>query len=211
MGKPNYDENREYENLVNEIRVEQGYTLKELASLVGISGSHMWFISAGLSGPYHGRSGKLKEWASKLQTVFGYDLSEIFPREVCTLQTSNLTNYQLTNIAQGYEGDYYTDVETKVDRCERAAIVMGGIHKCLTEREKKVLELRFYRNKTLQEIGDIIGLSRDRIRQLEARSLRILRGYVAKFRNESMEYMSHYNDRMAELRKKRHNDVYVKI
>ena len=49
----------------------------------------------------------------------------------------------------------------------------------LPERERRVLELRYGleddRPRTLREIGEIMGLSRERVRQLEARALQALR------------------------------------
>lgn len=49
----------------------------------------------------------------------------------------------------------------------------------LSARQRKVLELRFgLRNgeeKTLEEVGELLGFTRERIRQIEARALRILR------------------------------------
>ena len=49
----------------------------------------------------------------------------------------------------------------------------------LTEREKRILELRFGiedgRDRTLEEVGKEFGVTRERIRQIEARALRKLR------------------------------------
>ena len=54
----------------------------------------------------------------------------------------------------------------------------------LTEKERKVIELRFGLGggepKTLREIGEILGLSRERVRQLETRALRKLRNLAMK-------------------------------
>tara|TARA_B100000405_G_scaffold237571_1_gene171286 strand:- start:159 stop:506 length:348 start_codon:yes stop_codon:yes gene_type:complete len=49
----------------------------------------------------------------------------------------------------------------------------------LTDREKRVLELRFGlgdgRGRTLEEVGKEFGVTRERIRQIEAKALRKLR------------------------------------
>ena len=49
----------------------------------------------------------------------------------------------------------------------------------LTPREKKVLQLRFGledgRSRTLEEVGQVFGVTRERIRQIEAKALRKLR------------------------------------
>ncbi len=54
----------------------------------------------------------------------------------------------------------------------------------LPEKERKVVELRFglggVEPKTLREIGDILGVSRERVRQLETRALRKLRSLAMK-------------------------------
>ena len=49
----------------------------------------------------------------------------------------------------------------------------------LTDREEKVLRLRFGlddgRTRTLEEVGQMFGVTRERIRQIEAKALRKLR------------------------------------
>ena len=54
----------------------------------------------------------------------------------------------------------------------------------LPEKERRVIELRFGLRgdepKTLREIGDILGVSRERVRQLETRALRKLRSLAMK-------------------------------
>lgn len=50
------------------------------------------------------------------------------------------------------------------------------VHK-LTQRERmrRVLELRYLEGMTLEQVGDIMGVTRERVRQIEAKALRILR------------------------------------
>lgn len=47
----------------------------------------------------------------------------------------------------------------------------------LTPREKmrRVLELRYLKGMTLEQVGEIIGVTRERVRQIEAKALRLLR------------------------------------
>ncbi len=56
---------------------------------------------------------------------------------------------------------------------------LGEVLNTLTERERKVLELRFGledgRARTLEEVGQYFGVTRERIRQIEAKALRKLR------------------------------------
>lgn len=178
---PRYNEDREYENLINEIRVEQGYTLKKLGSLIGVGQSHLWRISQGYEGPYFHDGSRLKDWAIKLEEVFGYDLSEIFPREVCTLQTSNLTNDQLAYIAHGYLGPTYGN--DNIDVMLKCMSMRNGIRELLTPRERIILHYRYERGEEFSYIAKVIGFSKQRCRQVEWQAIMVLRGYMDKSLN----------------------------
>jgi RNA polymerase primary sigma factor len=56
---------------------------------------------------------------------------------------------------------------------------LDGVLETLNERERRVLELRFGlrdgRSRTLEEVGKVFGVTRERIRQIEAKALRKLR------------------------------------
>jgi len=80
-------------------------------------------------------------------------------------------------------GDFIEDesVPGPVDQASRQLLKeqMQDVLEGLSERERKVLELRFGlqdgRTRTLEEVGQEFGVTRERIRQIEAKALRKLR------------------------------------
>jgi RNA polymerase primary sigma factor len=80
-------------------------------------------------------------------------------------------------------GDFIEDPEA-VAPADAASMTLlrqktGDVLKNLTDRERKVLTLRFGledgHQRTLEEVGQEFGVTRERIRQIEAKALRKLR------------------------------------
>ncbi len=80
-------------------------------------------------------------------------------------------------------GDFIEDEEAQAP-AEAASFFLlreqlEDVLSTLTPREKKVLQLRFGlddgRSRTLEEVGQVFGVTRERIRQIEAKALRKLR------------------------------------
>lgn len=85
--------------------------------------------------------------------------------------------------ADSHLGDFIKD-ERNVDPEDYATNEMlkdeiSGVLLTLTEREEKVIRLRFGledgKTRTLEEVGQLFGVTRERIRQIEAKALRKLR------------------------------------
>jgi RNA polymerase sigma factor (sigma-70 family) len=65
------------------------------------------------------------------------------------------------------EIDSYQDVENR--------LAFEGVIHHLTEKERFIIRERYYNEKTLREIGEIVGVSRERIRQIESKALKTLK------------------------------------
>jgi len=80
-------------------------------------------------------------------------------------------------------GDFISDSQAVVPQDAAAYTIMqekiGEVMESLTEREREVLKLRFGlsdgKARTLEEVGAIFHVTRERIRQIEAKALRKLR------------------------------------
>lgn len=80
-------------------------------------------------------------------------------------------------------GDFIEDVDALAPDDAASHILLkeqlGGVLSTLTDREEKVLRLRFGledgRSRTLEEVGKEFNVTRERIRQIEAKALRKLR------------------------------------
>lgn len=54
----------------------------------------------------------------------------------------------------------------------------------LTDRERDIINSRFFMNKTLQEVGDMYQLTKERVRQIENQVLLRLRKNVKSYKRE---------------------------
>ncbi|GAB6100278.1 RNA polymerase sigma factor RpoD [Halanaerocella petrolearia] len=82
-----------------------------------------------------------------------------------------------------YLGDFVEDENSPEPAAAASRMLLkeqlDGVMDSLTDREKRVLELRFGiedgRSRTLEQVGKEFGVTRERIRQIEAKALRKLR------------------------------------
>lgn len=114
----------------------------------------------------------------------GYDPSKI--KELLYIM-ENICSPTSLNVMVGEDMDtellgFIPDHNPTTEEIVEKKLIKEEIEKCLDKlkpREAKVLELRFgldgERERTLEEIGKIYGVTRERIRQIEAKALRKLR------------------------------------
>lgn len=84
-------------------------------------------------------------------------------------------------------------------------LVVQNMLSILKDRDRTVLEMRYGlidgEPKTLQEVGDYFGVSRERIRQIEQNSLKRIRRYGAKYFSDSAKFIDFYSSIDFEKRK----------
>lgn len=88
--------------------------------------------------------------------------------------------YNLISMINGEDGNNYLRTNADEDCQEQRHYYSIGIledvmAKCLSERENKVLQMRYEWGMTLEEAGKECGVTRERIRQVEAKAIRKLR------------------------------------
>ena len=112
------------------------------------------------------------------------DLSEERVREILKIAQEPVSlETPIGEEEDSHLGDFIEDQEAPAP-AEAASFVMlreqlEDVLDTLTDREEQVLRLRFGlddgRSRTLEEVGQVFGVTRERIRQIEAKALRKLR------------------------------------
>lgn len=73
-------------------------------------------------------------------------------------------------------------VQERIEEDDRRDLLLQVVHECLSPREEKVIielyGLESRERKTLQQVGEMFGVTRERIRQIEGKALRKLGWYL---------------------------------
>lgn len=105
------------------------------------------------------------------------------------IEMTNITSLSTPVGDEGTEselGDFIVDETPSpqeiIEERDRNEFLLEAIRACLKPREEKVIielyGLETGRRKTLQEVGDMFNVTRERIRQIEAKAIRHLKWYI---------------------------------
>ena len=76
-----------------------------------------------------------------------------------------------------YVMDQISDKKNKEDRWIENLSLREAMHR-LPEREKHIIELRFYEGRTQMEVAEEIGISQAQVSRLEKNALKSMRNYL---------------------------------
>lgn len=128
------------------------------------------------------QSGEFSQKARLVMEVLGAAPTDLWTEQQLTIKLktnsgeraidANLVQHLLE---QKNRNDYLPSPEDLLLAAETSAIV-NEVLGTLDPQEKEVLHERFSNDSTLDEVGKIHGVHRERVRQIEAKALRKLRG-----------------------------------
>ena len=137
----------------------------------------------------------MEEWERRPSTRELADLLDVDETRILQLRTASLTPTSLDKSVSDDDSasleDFVADEQSpaphiEVERAAAADVLRQVIDQHLDAREREVIEKRFGLDgtgvKTLQEVGDDLNLTRERIRQIQANAFRKLRSDQASDR-----------------------------
>jgi len=161
--------------LLNMMR-ENGYeTAAELSRACGVSQNSIGGM-LNLKNPLYTKHGQVNATAQKIADFFKVLPDMLYPegqhfeglnKNKASVQVEAEQMFALTNMAE-------TDPEMLLEHDQMIAATNEMING-LTWRQQKVLKMRFVEEKTLEECSQELSVTRERIRQIEQKALRIMR------------------------------------
>jgi RNA polymerase sigma factor (sigma-70 family) len=163
-------------------REARGLRQADLGALVGVSGNSISHFETFRRTPP-------AELRDKLAEITGIPADRLFPpwlEEWATEAKVATTEHEISPamlsapeaLALAAPDDDFDEAEREADRTVMAAGIEAALA-MLDPRERRVLELRYGLEdgqvRGLEEIGRIVGVTRERVRQIEAKALRKLR------------------------------------
>ena len=131
----------------------------ELARQSGISARTINDLITINSSPI-AKSGEWRQTALKLAKFFQTEPALLFQSDDEYVDVNLILDYDTPDVE-------YEKVERK--------IIIDKVVNSLSTCQIKILKMRFWDNKTLEDIGDKLGITREGVRQLEVKALRKLR------------------------------------
>lgn len=127
--------------------------------------------------PIFYKNGKINPFIENLLDIFQCALNDLYTSEQLKLDlkgkktTLELNHSEIKSLYFPREFESMEDLTN----FKRLPNILNEVLDTLTPRESKVIKKRFFEDKTLEEVAKDLGVTRERIRQTEAKALRKLR------------------------------------
>jgi len=118
--------------------------------------------------------GDLRTYVAKICESLSVSIDQIYPPQHINDPLTKNVNEIEVSIAQLEGIENQSAAENLLISRDISCAIDGALDK-LTDRQKDIIEMRFFENRTLMECAEKYGLTGSRVMQIEAKSLRILR------------------------------------
>ena len=124
-------------------------------------------------------AGDMREVSSRLCDVVNCLPEDLWSNEQLYPLERNLSEIEMSLegvldlLSESHESSYLHDFSS-VEKEQQSALIDKAMA-MLTSREESVLRMRFYEDMTLEQVGKVLGVTRERIRGIEAKALRKMR------------------------------------
>ena len=126
------------------------------------------------------------ELASDVAAMVGKEPVEIWPENLQDIRLSTSTSEFTIDM----DGVKQIMSDNSTEKMIAHSQVLQQLDTRLNDTQKKVIDMRFNQNMSLEETGKVLGLSRERVRQIECKSIRRMR-YDAKVNGYLTSVINH--------------------
>ena len=166
-------------------------TVSELSRVTGIGNGELGNIANLKKGVYNKQTGKLTSACEKLCDFFFCDITDIVPEQ-------HIVNPLLNSVTERYVTKYElaaleidsTNPSLMIDKDLISVKSITDISINLTDRERRVIKMRFEDGKTYTYIANILDVTVERARQIEQKAILKL----SNKKNEFSDLMEVYRD-----------------
>ena len=163
----------EHESNLSVLRIEQGLTYRQLEEITGIKQSRIACMSTGYLSPLD-PLGSLSRSAELICLALDATPEEVFPRYFCRLADEAVSLDNLTPCYLYSEATAYTLTAPAEDRAAKRELINKAVACATSPRQRTLLRMRL-EGSTLDEVGQVLNLTRERVRQLESKIINKLR------------------------------------
>ena len=166
-------------NEMEKRRLEMGLKQEELGARIGLTGASISQIESCHQYPN-------EETQSKIAKVLNSTLEQLFPEwlQIFTQKWKRVEKQKIINVdslsLNSPEAMKLLPIETSetIERQATNSLWRDELEKIISElspREKGIIKARFYDLNDLEEVGKKFGITRERVRQIEAKALEKIR------------------------------------